>query len=106
MIKFNVMYPRTEGGRFDHAYYRDKHMPMVAQKLGSACLYYSIDKGLAGGAPGAPSPFFAACSIACDSLESLQQALGPNAKAIMADVPNYTDAQPVVWISEVVVERS
>jgi len=79
---------------------------MVAQKLGSACLYYTIDKGLAGGAPGAPSPYHAACSIACDSVETLQQAMAPHAKAIRADVPNYTDAQPVVWISEVVVERS
>jgi len=106
MIQFNVLYPRTEGGRFDHAYYRDRHMPMVAQKLGSACRYYTIDKGLAGGAPGAPPPYFAACSIACDSVESLQQAMAPHAKAIKADVPNYTDAQPVVWISEVVVQRS
>ena len=105
MIKFNVLYPRTEGGRFDHDYYRDKHMPMVAQKLGSACRSYEIDKGLAGGAPGAPSPYHAACSITCDSLESLQQAMAPHGKAIRADLPNYTDAQPVVWISEVVEPR-
>ena len=102
MIKFHVLYPRTDSGRFDHAYYRDKHMPMVVQKLGSACRSYSIDKGLAGGGPGAPSPFFAACSITCDSVESLQQAMAPNAKAITSDLPNYTDAKPVVWISEVV----
>ena len=102
MIKVTVMYPYTEGARFDHAYYRDQHMPMVAQKLGSACLGYSIDKGLAGGAPGAPAPFFAACSITCASAESLQQAMAPHQKAIQADVPNYTDARPVVWISEVV----
>lgn len=106
MIRFNVMYPAKEGARFDHAYYRDKHMPMVASRLGSACLYYTIDKGLAGGAPGAPSPFLAACSVVCESVASLQAALGPNAKEIMADIPNYTDVQPVVWISEVVVERS
>ena len=105
MIQFYVLYPRTEGGRFDHAYYRDRHMPMVAQKLGSACRSYEIDKGLAGGAPGAPSPYHAACSITCDSLESLQQAMAPHGKAIRADLPNYTDAQPVVWISEVVEPR-
>ena len=105
MIKFNVLYPFREGGRFDHAYYRDKHMPMVAQKLGSACQSYSIDQGLAGGAPGAPPPYFAACSVYCESVEALQGALGPHAKEIMADVPNYTDAQPVVWISEVVRDR-
>ena len=99
------MYPHTPGARFDHDYYRDKHMPMVAQKLGSACRSYEIDKGLAGGAPGAPSPYHAACSITCDSLESLQQAMAPHGKAIRADLPNYTDAQPVVWISEVVEPR-
>jgi len=27
MIKVSVMYPNTPGARFDHAYYRDKHMP-------------------------------------------------------------------------------
>jgi uncharacterized protein (TIGR02118 family) len=106
VIKFNVLYPSKEGGRFDHAYYRDKHMPMVARLLGSACRGYSIDKGLAGGAPGAPSPYFACCSVFCESVESLQKAMGPHAKEIMADIPNYTDTQPVVWISEVVVDRA
>ncbi len=28
MIKVSVMYPNTPGARFDHAYYRDKHMPL------------------------------------------------------------------------------
>jgi uncharacterized protein (TIGR02118 family) len=37
MIKVNVMYPYTEGARFDHAYYCDRHMPMVKARLGSAC---------------------------------------------------------------------
>jgi uncharacterized protein (TIGR02118 family) len=106
MIKFNVMYPNTPGVRFDHAYYRDKHMPLVAQRLGSACLYYTIDQGLAGGAPGAPSPFVASCSVFCDSVETLQRALGPHVGEIMTDIKNYTDAQPVIWISDVVVERS
>ena len=106
MIKMNVLYPGAPGARFDHAYYRDKHMPMVASRLGEACVYYSIDKGLAGGAPGAPSPYLAACSFTCKSVELLQQALGKHGKEIMADVANYTDAQPVIWIGEVVVERS
>ena len=55
MIKVSVMYPNKPGARFDHAYYRDKHMPLVKARMGDACKYYTIDKGLAGGAP-APSP--------------------------------------------------
>jgi hypothetical protein len=33
MIKVTVMYPYTEGARFDHVYYRDQHMPMVKARL-------------------------------------------------------------------------
>jgi uncharacterized protein (TIGR02118 family) len=29
MFKVSVMYPNKEGARFDHTYYRDKHMPLL-----------------------------------------------------------------------------
>jgi uncharacterized protein (TIGR02118 family) len=103
MIKVSVMYPNTAGARFDHDYYRDKHMPMLKEKMGDACKSYTIDKGLAGGAPGAPAPYIGMCHIYCDSVESFQTAFGPHAKAIMADIANYTDLKPVMQISEVVV---
>src|SRR5690349_18689692 len=57
MIKVSVMYPNTPGSRFDHDYYRDKHMPLVKARMGDACQSYTIDKGLAGGAPGAPATY-------------------------------------------------
>jgi uncharacterized protein (TIGR02118 family) len=44
--------------------------------------------------------------VYADSAESLQAAMGPHVQEILADIPNYTDAQPVIWISDVVVERS
>ena len=50
MIKFTVMYPASAGARFDHDYYRDRHMPMLQQLMGGACKGYAIDKGVAGGA--------------------------------------------------------
>ena len=103
MIKVSVMYANTPGVRFDHAYYRDKHMPMVKARLGDACLSYSIDKGLAGGAPGQPAAYVAMGHIHCDSVEAFQAAGAPHAKEIMGDIPNYTDQQPVLQISEVVV---
>ena len=45
MIKVSVMYPNTPGARFNHEYYRDKHMPLVKARLGDACKYYTVDKG-------------------------------------------------------------
>ena len=101
MIKVSVMYPNTPGARFDHDYYRDK--PLVKARLGEACKYYTVDKGLAGGAPGTSAAYVGMCQIFCDSVESFQAGFGPHAAEITADIPNYTDIAPVIQISEVVV---
>ena len=102
MIKVSVLYPNHPGVRFDHAYYRDRHMPLVQASLGAACSFYTIDKGLAGG-PGQPAPYVAMCHIHSDSVESFQAAFGAKAEQILGDIPNYTDLEPLVQISEVVV---
>jgi uncharacterized protein (TIGR02118 family) len=96
------MYANAPGVRFDHAYYRDKHMPLVKARMGGQCKYYTIDRGLAGGAPGAPAPYVAMCHIFCDSVEAFQAGFGPHANEIMSDIANYTDRTPVIQISEVV----
>ena len=106
MIKVSDMYPYLEGARFDHAYYRDKHMPMVKARLGSACAYYTVEKGLAGRAPGAQPAFVAMCAFICDSAEGYQAAIQEHRAEILGDIANYTDIAPLVQVSEVVVERS
>ena len=103
MIKVSVLYPNKPGARFDHTYYRDKHMPFVKAKMGESCKYYTVDKGLAGGTAGSPATYVGMCHIFCESVEAFQAGFGPHAKEIMADIPNYTDLAPVIQISEVVV---
>lgn len=105
MIKVSVMYPNKPGARFNHEYYRDKHMPLVKARMGDACKYYTVDKGLAGGAPDAPATYVAMCHIFCNSAPAFQAAFGPHAKEIMGDIPNYTDLSPIIQISEVVVGK-
>jgi uncharacterized protein (TIGR02118 family) len=103
MIKVSVMYPNKPGSRFDHAYYRDKHMPLVKARMGAACKTYTVDKGMAGGTPGSAPTYVGMCHIFCDSVEAFQAGFGPHAQEIMGDIPNYTDLQPVIQISEVVI---
>jgi len=103
MIKVSVMYPYQAGARFDHAYYRDKHMPLLKARLGAACQRYTIDKGLSGGAPGETPPYVAMCDVYCESVAAFEAAFGPHAKEILGDIANYTDLKPVMQISEVVV---
>lgn len=106
MIKVTVMYPYTEGARFDHDYYRNHHMPLVKARLGSACAYYTVDKGLTGSTPAEPPPFVAMCAFICESAEGYEAAIRPHRAEILADIANYTDIMPRVQFSEVVVERS
>ena len=103
MIKLSVMYPNKPGARFDHAYYRDKHMPLVKARLGEACRFYTVDKGLAGRAPGEPATYVGMCHIYCDSIASYRAGFEPHAAEILADIANYTDLVPIVQFSEVVV---
>jgi uncharacterized protein (TIGR02118 family) len=71
--------------------------------MGARCKSYTVDKGLDGGAPGSPATYVGMCHIFCESIEDFQAGFGPHAAEIMADIPNYTDLQPVLQISEVVV---
>lgn len=103
MIKVSVMYPNTSGARFDHDYYRDVHMPLVKKKMGEACKFYTVDKGLAGGAPNTPPLYVGMCHIHCESVEAFEKGFGPHAAEIMADIPNYTDLTPTLQISEIIV---
>jgi uncharacterized protein (TIGR02118 family) len=106
MIKVTVMYPNAEGARFDHVYYRERHMPMVKARLGSACAYYTVERGLSGRALGSPPAFVAMCAFYCESVEAYLGASQEHSAEIRGDIDNYTDIVPVIQLSEVVVERS
>ncbi|HXW16340.1 MAG TPA: EthD family reductase [Terriglobia bacterium] len=101
MIKVSVMYPNQEGARFDMMYYLNIHFPLVRQKLGAALKRVEVEQGLGGGAPGSPAPYLALGHLSFESVEAFQTAFAPHAQALMADIPNYTNTQPTIQISEV-----
>jgi uncharacterized protein (TIGR02118 family) len=105
VIKVSVMYPYKDGARFDHTYYRDKHMPLVKNRMGDSCKYYTVDKGISGMEPGSKPTYIGMCHIFSESIEAFQAGFGPHAQEILADIANYTDLTPVMQISEAVVER-
>jgi uncharacterized protein (TIGR02118 family) len=101
MITVSVLYPNEAGKKFNMDYYCNEHIPMVQRKLGSACKRVAVEHGLAGETPGAPAAFIVICHLYFDSVEAFQTAFGPHAEAITGDIPNYTDIQPTIQISEV-----
>ena len=101
MIKLSVFYPNNEDCKFDMDYYCNNHIPMVQEKLGAAVKGVAVEQGLSGAEPGSQATYVAMAHILFDSVEAFQGAFGPHAKEIMGDVPNYTDIQPTIQISEV-----
>ena len=102
MIKVSVLYPKSDNSHFDINYYRDTHMALVRQKLGNACKRTAIESGVAGGAPGEPPAFVAMGHLYFDSVSDFETAFGPHAEEILGDIPNFTNVQPTVQISDVI----
>jgi len=104
MIRVSVMYPSGEGKKFDYDYYVNKHMALVKSRIGAAGLRrLEVDKGVAGGAPGAPAPYAAVCHFYFDAVSDFQNAMRPHGKELFADVPNFTDITPQVQIAEIIL---
>jgi uncharacterized protein (TIGR02118 family) len=101
VIKVSVLYPKNAGGRFDMAYYLDRHMPMVRQKLAGSLRGASVEQGLGGIEPGSQPAYAAMGHLLFDSLAAFHESFGPHAAAIVGDIPNYTNTQPTIQISEV-----
>ena len=103
MFKIYIFYPHQPGVRFDMAYYCERHMPMVQSRIGAACTGFTVDAGLAGGAPGSAPPYVAVGALLVDSLEAFGAAMAQHGAEIMGDMANYTDAQPVLQVSRIQV---
>lgn len=101
MVKLSVLYPHRDGARFDIDYYVKRHMKLVADRLGPLCKGTSVDYGLGGGTPGSKPTYAAIGHVLFASAEDLQKGLGAHGAELMGDIPNFTDVQPVVQVSEV-----
>lgn len=102
MIKVSVMYPQTDGAWFDHDYYRDRHVPWVAESVGDAVQSWGVERGLGDGGRG-DAPFVASCWFVAEDEGAWAAGFGPVAKEVLADIANYTDIRPVMQVSEITV---
>lgn len=101
MIRVSVMYPNKQGSHFDMAYYCAKHIPMVRELLGPALLKVDVEEGIAGATPDSPAAFLAMVHLSFESVGAFQKAFAPHAAQIRGDVPNYTNSQLSIQISNV-----
>lgn len=101
MIRVSVLYPNHPGSHFDVEYYLNTHIPLTNTLLGPIIKELTVDIGSSGTTPGSAPPFAAIFSIACESVESFTSAFMPNVAQLQGDIPNYTNIEPVIQISEI-----
>lgn len=100
MIKVTFLYPNKPGSRFDADYYIGVHMPLAIRLLKPALKAVSSEIGLSGAMPDQPPPNAAIASFTFESLQAFSDAAMPHYLELQGDIPNYTDIEPVVQISD------
>jgi uncharacterized protein (TIGR02118 family) len=105
MVTVSILYPRTDGGRFDADYYVRTHMPMSIRLLGEAMTAVSVELGVSLAEPGSAPAFVACTHFTCASREAFEAAFLPNAEVLQGDMPNYTDIAPIIQFNDVALTK-
>jgi uncharacterized protein (TIGR02118 family) len=100
MIRITVLYPNTDGAKFDMAYYTSKHMPM-AKSLMPGLRSIGADLGVSAGTPGSKPTYIAIGYLIFDCVEDYQKDFAQHGGQVIADVPNYTNVRPLMQINEI-----
>ncbi len=94
MIRVSMMYPVTDGATFDLDYYKTKHMGVYVEHT-PGVVRFEIDEAIDG-------PYFMIGQIYFESMEALEAATNaPTAAEAWADIPNFTNIQPVMQVSRI-----
>lgn len=103
MIKVSVLYPAGEDATFNLDYYLTDHLALVTELIGDALKGATVEKGLGGAIPGSAPTYQIMANMYFDTMADFQNSFGPNAEKIMSDLPNFTNTNPTIQISEVLV---
>jgi uncharacterized protein (TIGR02118 family) len=100
MVLISVLYPKTAESHFDHAYYLQKHIPLVRARWQAMGLTRDVlirgTSTLDGGQPG----FELIGLLTFDSAKQVQAALAAFGKEIIGDIPNFTNVSPLIQMND------
>jgi uncharacterized protein (TIGR02118 family) len=104
MIRVTILYPNKPDAKFDYDYYVNKHVKTANEKFARMGMVKAeIDKGISGMQAGSPPPYVAMGHMVFNSIEDFQKAFEVYGDETAADGPNYTNIEPQIQISEIVM---
>ncbi|MCU1300356.1 MAG: hypothetical protein JWQ87_640 [Candidatus Sulfotelmatobacter sp.] len=92
-----VVYPNKANSKFDFDYYMKKHIPLVEGLVGKSI---EVRRGMSS-VTGSPAAFVCVAAIPIDSMAAFQAVLAQHGTEILADIPNYTNIEPLIQFDEV-----
>ena len=103
MYIITIHYPTADGATFDHDYYRTRHLPEVGKAFGPFGLgYASVLKGEES-VGGTPPAFFVTTILSFREEQGAREAAASEgARALMADIANFTSVMPVMQFNTAV----
>ncbi len=96
MIRVMILYPRTEGKKFDKEYYLSSHIGFIKEKLEP--LSAEIELGVS--AMGMESPYIAVTHLTFKSLQHLAGKYFMNMHDLTEDQDKFTNIKPVYQVGE------
>ena len=102
MTRISFLYPNSKDARFDFDYYLEKHMPWSIDLLRahSGLKGVSVERGV-----GPDAPYVAVCHFLFETLDDFIAAVTPQIEELRADMRNYADLEPILQVSEVLIDR-
>ena len=99
MQRVTVAYPNKADAKFDFDYYMKKHIPFVAGLVGKNI---EVGRGISS-ATGSPAAFVCVAAVPIDSVAKFQAIFSQHGPEILADIPNYTNIEPIIQFDEILV---
>ena len=106
MFAVVMLYPQTSDSHFNFDYFLSVHLTRIREIFKDLGLVSSqIQAGIGAGQPGQPAPYACICTFTFETLEGFGQGFAQEGAWIMGDIHNYTNVQPLIQISNIVVEK-
>ena len=101
MFRLHAVYPAHEGAKFDWDYYSTKHFALVQEHCTPHGLVSSSASQCMPGPDGSAPANVCVATLDFESAERFASGFPMIAPALMGDIPNFTDIQPVITVGPV-----
>jgi uncharacterized protein (TIGR02118 family) len=96
-----ILYPNSEGVRWDVEYYRTHHMPLIMKLYGKdAIKRFELRKGATGQTGGAP-PYIGSVNIYINNQDAFDAAGKQHGPTLVKDVPHFSSVMPIAFPTKI-----